>query len=327
MGRWAWLLIPALAAVTGIAAAQTVPSVVVSQQTAVAATGLSNAGKVVQDTCGNLYELEDGGNLLEIPGNGGAAIYLANYGGSYADGQSGGLAIDSSNNLYVDNKWNGKIERIPSTNCVPNPSGVSDYANAGSSLGNTWGFYWYDPGDIAVNSAGTVFIATNNCCDPNAIIGETSAGAALLITTPTSLAQVESVAADAAGDVFFTVHGSGNVYEVTVANYGISSPTVVASGLTNALGLSFDAGGDLFVGDSGAGSIYEIPYDWATSALAPGSMFLVATGLPLGNPLAAGLGANSFTTPTTVPPSTSRFWARPTSAAWPPAAPGQRRWM
>lgn len=55
IGRSAWLLILALAATTAIAYAQTVPSVVVSQQTTVAATGLTNAGKVVQDTCGNLY--------------------------------------------------------------------------------------------------------------------------------------------------------------------------------------------------------------------------------------------------------------------------------
>lgn len=293
IGRSAWLLILALAATTAIAYAQTVPSVVVSQQTTVAATGLTNAGKVVQDTCGNLYELEDTTGLLEIPAGGGAAITLANYTGvsNAGDGTSGGLAIDSNNNLYVDSKWNGYVWQIPSTNCVPNPGAAVKYANAGSGLGNTWGFYWYDPGDIAVNAAGTVFIAANSAS--NTIIALTSLQVPYLILAPNSLAQVESIAADAAGDVFFTLKGSGDVYEITVANYGTTSPTVLASGLSTALGLSFDAAGNLFVGDSQAGSIYEIPYNSAASALDGSSMFLVASGVPLGTPLTVGIGANS----------------------------------
>ena len=158
-------------------------------------------------------------------------------------------------------------------------------------LGNTWGFYWYDPGDIAVNAAGTAFIAANSAS--NTIIALTSLQVPYLILAPNSLAQVESIAADAAGDVFFTLKGSGDVYEITVANYGTTSPTVLASGLSTALGLSFDAAGNLFVGDSQAGSIYEIPYNSAASALDGSSMFLVASGVPLGTPLTVGIGANS----------------------------------
>ena len=41
--------------------------------------------------------------------------------------------------------------------------------------------------------------------------------------------------ADVAGNVFFTVKGLGNVYEVKVANYGTGSPTVIAATEINPL--------------------------------------------------------------------------------------------
>ena len=271
------------------AAAQSAPPVVLSSTATVATSGSSNVDKVVQDTCGNLYELENGGNLLEVPAGGGATIYLASYGGQSADGLSGGIAIDSKNNLYVDQKWSGAVQEIPSTGCVPNPSAA--FSVASSSLGAV-GNYWYDPGDIYVDAAGDIFVASHNCCNGNGIFEQTAAGKGVQVLGSNSLPQVESLAVDSSGDVFFTVNGSGTVYEIPVASYGTSSPSaVISSGLQTALGLAFDAAGNLYVGDSGTGSIYEVPY---TSSLQFGKMYLLAAGAPIGAPLTISHDNKSF---------------------------------
>lgn len=280
------MLLPAAAVTAG---AQTVPPVIVSSTASVSTSGTSNVGKVVQDTCGDLYELEGGGNLMEIPAGGGAAIYLANYGGQQADGLYGGIAIDSNNNLYVDQKWGGAVKEIPATGCVPNPSAAISVAS--SSLGAV-GNYWYDPGDIYVDSSGNIFVASNNCCNGNGIFEQTAAGTGVQILGGNSLPQVESLAVDSGGDVFFTVSGSGTVYEVTAGSYGTSSPTaVISSGLQNALGLAFDATGNLYVGDSTTGSIYEVPY---SGSLQFDKMYLLAAGASIGAPLSISHDGRSF---------------------------------
>lgn len=288
-GKTAILVVLLLIAGGLRAAAQSIPSVVVSSTATVTTSGTSNVDKVVQDTCGNLYELENGGNLLEIPAGGGAAIYLASYGGQSADGLSGGVAIDSKNNLYVDSKWNGAVEEIPSSGCVPNPSAA--FSVASSSLGAV-GNYWYDPGDIYVDGSGDIFVASNNCCNGNGIFEQTAAGKGVQVLGSNSLPQVESLAADSSGDLFFTVSGSGTVYEVPLASYGTSSPkAVITSGIVNALGLAFDASGNLYIGDSSTGNIYEVPY---TSSLQFGSMYLLAAGAPIGAPLTISHDNKSF---------------------------------
>jgi sugar lactone lactonase YvrE len=233
----------------------------------------------VQDTCGNFYELENGGNLLELPANGGAAIYLVSYGSgvSAGDGLAGGLAIDSSNNLYVGHKWSGEVIKIPSTNCTPNPAQQSSVLN-NTSIGSIDG-YWYDPGDIATDAAGDLFVVSNGFGGSGKIFEQTSSttGAVVLTSGP---AQTTSLAVDSSGNVFFTVAGSGTVYEVPKASYGTSSPTaVITSGLTTALGISFDTLGNMYVGDTSTGSIYVIPF---TTSLQFGKMYLFASGLPLG---------------------------------------------
>jgi len=280
------MLLPAAAVTAG---AQTVPPVIVSSTASVSTSGTSNVGKVVQDTCGDLYELEGGGNLMEIPAGGGAAIYLANYGGQQADGLYGGIAIDSHNNLYVDQKWGGAVKEIPATGCVPNPSAAISVAS--SSLGAV-GNYWYDPGDIYVDGSGNIFVASNNCCNGNGIFEQTSASTGVQVLGSNNLPQVESLAVDSGGDVFFTVSGSGTVYEVTADSYGTSNPTaVISSGLQSALGLAFDATGNLYVGDSTTGSIYEVPY---SGSLQFDKMYLLAAGASIGAPLSISHDGRSF---------------------------------
>jgi len=280
-----WLPAMALAVFAVAGAAQTVPSVVVSSPTTVYNSGVSSPGKVVQDTCGNLYEMEAGGNLIEIPANGGPSVTIGSYGSTSAgDGLVGALAIDSQNNLYVDNKWSGQATEIPSTNCVPNP-GAGFGVLGNGSIGPIDG-WWYDPGDIAVDGAGDMFVVSDGFGGSGSIYEQTSSGAGVLVMGGNSIPQVQTIAVDASGDIFFTTSGSGIVYEIPKASYGTNSPTpVITSGIQTAFGLAFDPQGNLLIGDSSTGSIYEVPF---TTSLQFGSMYLVASGLPLSNPLSLG---------------------------------------
>jgi sugar lactone lactonase YvrE len=285
-------LLVVLLAIT--AGAQTVPSIVVTSATTISNSGMSAPGKVVQDTCGNIYELEAGGNLLEIPEGGGPSIYITNQGSIYSgDGLLGGLTIDTSNNLYVGSKWNGYVLKIPSTNCVPQPGAASQILNG--SIGSFTG-YWYDPGDIATDAAGDAFVVTDSFGGGSGgifmqIATGTLAGTGVAVTSGAKgVNQITDITVDAAGDVFFTASGSGNVYEIPVASYGTSNATVViSSGINTALGVAFDSLGDLFIGDSGAGKIFEvpnaIPSGGTTASLQYKSMFLVASGLTINAPI------------------------------------------
>jgi sugar lactone lactonase YvrE len=294
MQRNGWLAVLLLTAFAVTAGAQTIPSIIVSSATAISRTGVSNPGKAVQDTCGNFYELEASGELVEIPANGGAVVNLVNYGSVQSgDGLMGGLAIDSSNNLYVGNKWNSEVIKIPSTSCVPNPlsSSVVLSANSGGLLTNV-GLYWYDPGDIAVDATGNMFVNIDNWDGSSgAIYEQTAAGAGVLAMKEIpSMGTITSLAVDSSGDIFFTA-GNGSVYELPVASYGTSNATAVITGLSNALGVAFDSLGNLFIGDSGTGSIYEVPF---TTSLQFSKMYLVASSLTLGNPLSTAKDGQSI---------------------------------
>lgn len=290
-----------LAALSAASMAQTVPPAVITSLSAIGPSGIQFPTKVVQDGCGNFYEMEAGGTLMEVPAGSSTAVSLALppnglTGGSY------GLAVYGSSDLYVagmDGSYagaGGHIWKIPITNCAPQLSSAVDLASDIDSLGPI--SYFWAPADIAVDASNNVFATTGvSCCTPTAywVLEISSSG------TPTALAsnlasEATSVAVDASDDVFYT--SGTTVYELPYSDGAYaSSPTAVITTLTNAFGLSFDAAGDLYIGDTGAGSIYEVPYAAASGTSTPslqfGSAYLVATGLAIGSPLTAGINGTN----------------------------------
>jgi sugar lactone lactonase YvrE len=238
----------------------------------------------VQDTCGNLYELEYGGSIVEIPlgGTTGTTIYSG-----LGDGVIG-LAIDSSNNLYAGARYSTNVEKIPSINCVPQPG---EAALVASNM-NTIAVYYFDPGILATDSAGDLFIAGYTCC--GLLVEETAAGKPVVLLSSLP-GQITSMIADSQNNLYFTVIGSGIVYELAYSSgaYASSPTELISSGLETALGLSFDKFGNLFVGDSGTGIIYEVPYNQSTGTIASASIYPVASGLNLANALSIPLNGTA----------------------------------
>ena len=103
-------------------ASSNVPPVVASTVVTVPATGLpGDESNVALDACGNIYAVEQtGGEVVEIPAGGGAAKTVLSAGNGY---DISPLTMDpSQSNLFVLQADNGNINKIPITNCVPQPA-------------------------------------------------------------------------------------------------------------------------------------------------------------------------------------------------------------
>lgn len=277
----------------GAAVAQTAPPIVMSSALANTASGMQFPTKVVQDSCGDLYEMEAGSTLMEIPAGSDTATAVALpatlAGGSY------GLATDASN-LYVGGMQsdysNGHVWMIPIAGCVAQVSKATDIGAASANVGNGAGNvgWYYAPADIATDGSGNVFFSTSAACCTAAnnywIVELTPGGGAVAVLSAFT-GEATSVAVDAQDNVYFT--SGGIVYEVPYSGgaYAANPTAVISSGLSNPYGLAFDAAGNLYVGDTGAGKIYEVPVSGGT--LQFGQMYLVAGGLTFGSPLSAGL--------------------------------------
>jgi sugar lactone lactonase YvrE len=285
---FAWLLPLALLALNVNAFAAT-PPVSVSTLTTITTSGLTAPGKVVQDTCGNFYELEASGALFEVPAGGGAATTIISATEGYANQA---LGIDSSNNLYVNGEnYSGNLLMIPSTNCVPNVSSAKNIASSG----------WYFGEGIAFDSSGNMFIISSN----KAILEYTPAGATSTVLSSSCLPT--AIALDASANIYFTcaendaagANGNTNngvVYELAYSSgaYGSLATTFINSSLTNAFGLTFDSNGNMFIADQGTGLIYEIPYSVDAAALVPANIFPVSTMPAVGNSLSTAVDGKTL---------------------------------
>jgi predicted outer membrane repeat protein len=110
-----------------------------------------------------------------------------------------------------------------------------------------------NPGGVAVDAAGDIFIADYL----NAAVLEVPAGGGVQTTVPASgLRNPWGVAVDGAGDVFFADYWNEDVVEIP-AGGGVQ--TTVGSGLSHPAGVAVDGAGDVFIADSGNNRVVEVP--------------------------------------------------------------------
>jgi hypothetical protein len=108
-----------------------------------------------------------------------------------------------------------------------------------------------DPGDLAVDSAGNVFVVDSQC-------GELYCGAKVNKITPrgtrtilaSGLSYPSYLAIDSTGNVFAADYNHGVIYEYKPDG----SRATFASGLYHPVGMTFDSGGNLFVASTGIGN-------------------------------------------------------------------------
>jgi len=203
--------------------------------------------------------------------------------GGYKDAQGtaarfallGGLAVDHIGNIYVADSSNNRIRKVTPDGIVTTFAG-SGTAGIADGVGKVAQFNM--PGDVAVDSAGNVFVSdsangTIRKITPAGVVttylgysgpgGVTPSVGGVALGGPTSLAidgADNLYVADSGAEVILRITPAGAV--TTIAGQRYSSGTTDGSGadarFTYPTGLSLDASGNLFVADRDAQTIRKI---------------------------------------------------------------------
>jgi uncharacterized protein (TIGR03437 family) len=237
--------------------------------------------QIALDGAGNIYDANDGGNLVKIPAGGGTASVVSPSGFTFG-AEVDGVAVDGAGNLFISDHLNNRIIVITPGNVA---SALS-ITGLGSPLGH--------PTGLAFDGAGSLYIAdyTNGrIIEVSSIFvaESTSQGIGTVIGTgsfTTSSLGITGVAVDSMGNIYIPDGYSGSdpsrVIKVTAA--GVAS-LLTPTGITFSRpeGVSVDGMGNIYVADGGHNRIVEVTTAGVAAVLA-------INGLPSPTTLGAPFG-------------------------------------
>ncbi len=290
----------------GEAAAQT-PSVVSSSVAALPHTGtygslwqsaISSRGDFVVFDFSNVA-------IYQFPANGAPAITVSapgklSGGGTFTDS---GIAIDPrTNNLYVNNNFNGGLVEFPydaATGTWDKPSVVVASGLSGN-LGGSCGNYFQSAG-MAINANGVLAVGTENGCGVEIFTVPIDASGTFGSATPVIAnlqGRARDIAIDNAGNISFDEDsGANGAFFLPAGTTGLSGDskgTIEATlvrvdpNLSNVKGVSVDATGNVYVSDASAG-VYLVPL--TAGVPTPASAELLTPATAQGNAVPALTGA------------------------------------
>jgi sugar lactone lactonase YvrE len=236
------------------------------------------------DGTGSAARFGTGSALL--PGLG--ALYL------YTAGPEG-VTTDSAGDLYVTDSGNNTIRKVTSAALVTTVAGTSIVHGSADGVGT--GAQFYNPHDVAVDSAGNIYVAdTGN----NIIRKVTSAG---LVSTLAGEAGIAGSSDGVGTQALFNspealaVDSAGNIYVADTDNYSIRkiTPSGIVSTLAGGFeyvgvftdyrygpeGVAVDSSSNVYVAVPSSGTIQEITTSGNVITIAgqAGSIFGPADGL------------------------------------------------
>jgi len=161
-----------------------------------------------------------------------------------------GVAVDSAGDIFVPDCFDNIPDTSTACSAAQNgvykltPNGSGGYTTARIASDTN------DPGNAAVDSAGTVFVAdfSNNrlvTLTPDASGTHYAESSVPGFNQPDGVA----VARDRFGNLYVADKGDGNIYKLTPAAGGGYDQTTIAT-IANAFGVAVDAAGNVFVVDS-----------------------------------------------------------------------------
>ena len=241
------------------------------------------------DSAGNLYIADEGNNRIRKITTSGKISTIAGDGIAGFGGDGGlataaklnspsGIAIDSAGNLYIADTDNNRIRKITASGKISTIAG-NGTAGFGGDLGFATSAKLQNPSGIAVDSAGTLYIAdkANNRIRKvittgiiNTIAGNGTAGFSGDggIATAAQLQMPSGVAIDFAGNLYIADAANARIRKVT--SYGIISTVAganpglgdggpaEAAGLSTPSGIAIDSEGNLYIADTDNNRIRKI---------------------------------------------------------------------
>ncbi len=262
-----------------------------------------NPGGVAVDGAGNLYVADGTNHRIRKVSPAGVVSTLAGSGtGGFADGAGaqaqfyypGGVAVDGAGNVYVADGSNHRIRKVTAAGVV---STLAGSGSGGFADGAGAQAQFYDPTGVAVDGAGTVYVADR---DNNRIRKVTAAGAVSTLAGSGTAGFADGagalakftfpvdVAVDKAGSIFVADGACGRFDYGNWDNFRIRKVTasgVVSTlagsgiwGLTDGmgtqarfafpLGVAVDSAGNVLVADSENNRIRKVGADGVVSTLA-----------------------------------------------------------
>jgi uncharacterized protein (TIGR03437 family) len=252
------------------------------------------------DSSGNVFFVENGdsrirevdtkGNINTVVGNGTAGF--AGDGSQATNAELNwptGLALDSSNNIYIADTLNARIRKVAGNNIttIAGNGGLSYSGDNGpatqAQLNSPWG--------VAADAAGNFYVADtynhvvrkvakNGIITPFAGTGKAGNGGDGGAATGAQLNLPQGLAVDAAGNVYIADSGNNKVRRVstdgnikTVAGSGTSGSggdggSATAAQLNGPLGVAVDAAGNLYIADFGSNKVRQVSSSGTITTLA-----------------------------------------------------------
>ncbi|MBF2708974.1 T9SS type A sorting domain-containing protein [Flavobacterium soyangense] len=265
----------------------------------------NNPYGVAVDSAGNVYVADSMNNAVRKITSSGVVTTLAvsfNY--------PTGVSVDTAGNVYVADYGHNQIQKITSTGIIATFAGnVSN--TAGSADGTGYAASFNGPADVAVDSAGNVYVAdqSNNKVrkiSPAGVV-TTLAGSGVIgaidgTGTAASFYNPSGVAVDSAGNVYVADRVNDKIRKITPAgvvatlagdqsNPGSTDGLGTNVSLNEPLDVTVDSAGNVYVADTFNNRIRKISLAGVVTTLAGSGIAGTADG--------TGIGA-SFKTPTGV---------------------------